>query len=444
MGKSGRRLWQVLIGLALGLGLAAGGLYWSVQQRAAAVFERYETRAKTLIRDLRARPLRRPDLYPPTSGEDGWATLEAALVGFEAIPQADQDEIPLINGDPEFQPDLETLEDIYRKYAPLVEQLRESQRRTGFRPKDRFEDGLGMDEPNVSRMIRAARFLADRSIHLYQSGRRAEALESLTLGFAAAQDLARSPTLLRVLVLIVSEGIQEVNFRDMLQTSEFTATELAGFARTLDRLAETRPEMSDAFRTEEALLDLTVATWGASRVSSPSSLDLGGVFENRSWRYLFSQRLAAAAALSEFEGLFQRAEALRGLSPDLRAAEMEKISKSAAESPNPLIRHLFPSMGKAFQRDAVAQLQWVLMRVSVGLAWYMTEKGTPPATLEDLVPRYLPKVPACPLTGLPLRTRDGKVWSVGKNRVDDGGKPGKNDDIDDDDGDVVWTVKRRK
>ena len=44
---------------------------------------------------------------------------------------------------------------------------------------------------------------------------------------------------------------------------------------------------------------------------------------------------------------------------------------------------------------------------------------------------------------MPVNKERRRVWSVGKNGKDDGGRPGQNNDVDDQDGDYVWTVKRK-
>jgi hypothetical protein len=87
------------------------------------------------------------------------------------------------------------------------------------------------------------------------------------------------------------------------------------------------------------------------------------------------------------------------------------------------------------------------LRLQVALALYRSREGRLPATLQDLVPRYLPDVPADPFTGRSFRYRisagewhplppdlwgkprkqrvpagQGIVWSVGLDCRDDGGK----------------------
>ena len=63
---------------------------------------------------------------------------------------------------------------------------------------------------------------------------------------------------------------------------------------------------------------------------------------------------------------------------------------------------------------------------AVALSAYKTEHAQYPAQLADLVPDYLPALPADPITRQPMRYRLQKrhgfvVYSVGENAVDDGG-----------------------
>ena len=75
--------------------------------------------------------------------------------------------------------------------------------------------------------------------------------------------------------------------------------------------------------------------------------------------------------------------------------------------------------------SAVAHVS--LLTLELNLRCYRAEHGKPPATLDELVPRYLKTLPADPFTGKPLIYRlQGTNWllySVGPDGVDDGGKP---------------------
>ncbi len=68
-----------------------------------------------------------------------------------------------------------------------------------------------------------------------------------------------------------------------------------------------------------------------------------------------------------------------------------------------------------------------VLTAELAVRCYRTEQGRLPTGLEQLVPQYLQRVPADPFTRQPLIYRvQGKNWllySVGEDRVDDGGKP---------------------
>ncbi len=68
-----------------------------------------------------------------------------------------------------------------------------------------------------------------------------------------------------------------------------------------------------------------------------------------------------------------------------------------------------------------------LLAVELALRCYRSEQGAAPARLDQLVPRYLQSVPLDPFSGQPLIYRvQGTNWllySVGVDRVDDGGTP---------------------
>lgn len=65
--------------------------------------------------------------------------------------------------------------------------------------------------------------------------------------------------------------------------------------------------------------------------------------------------------------------------------------------------------------------------IAIALELYRREHGKLPTTLGELTPRYLPRVPADPFDGQPLRYRligsRAVVYSIGTDGVDDGGTP---------------------
>jgi hypothetical protein len=71
--------------------------------------------------------------------------------------------------------------------------------------------------------------------------------------------------------------------------------------------------------------------------------------------------------------------------------------------------------------SSIAQIR--LTRVSLLLrAWTLEHGGQLPDSLEALVPDYLPELPVDPYDGKPLRYDKERLWSVGSDLKDDGGK----------------------
>jgi hypothetical protein len=81
---------------------------------------------------------------------------------------------------------------------------------------------------------------------------------------------------------------------------------------------------------------------------------------------------------------------------------------------------------KAEPKHLTIVAQERLLLAELALRCYRSERAQVPARLEDLVPAYLSRVPQDPLGGKPLVYRpQGPNWllySVGNDRVDDGGK----------------------
>jgi len=68
-----------------------------------------------------------------------------------------------------------------------------------------------------------------------------------------------------------------------------------------------------------------------------------------------------------------------------------------------------------------------LLMLELAIRCYQSESGRSPASLDDLVPKYLARIPEDPFTGKPLVYRpQGTNWiaySIGPDGVDDGGVP---------------------
>jgi hypothetical protein len=129
---------------------------------------------------------------------------------------------------------------------------------------------------------------------------------------------------------------------------------------------------------------------------------------------------------------------LRGWLPDdrgtARKAEVARLLEASWLTDERLFAPVVPL------RDAATHSRWRTdaSRLMLALAFYKREEGKPAARLDDLVPKYLPKLPLDPYSGEAFHYRvsagenivllgdvrpgQGVLWSTGPDRRDHGGR----------------------
>ncbi|HET6422832.1 MAG TPA: hypothetical protein VFG20_04060, partial [Planctomycetaceae bacterium] len=87
---------------------------------------------------------------------------------------------------------------------------------------------------------------------------------------------------------------------------------------------------------------------------------------------------------------------------------------------------LVPAVVQVFEADNRVKMRRLTNITGFAILEYRAVNGTTPAKLQDLVPDYLPSTPQDVYNGEPLKySTDGtnfKVYAIGRNRIDDGGK----------------------
>jgi hypothetical protein len=441
-----RRTWKWVLGTVGSILAVTAGVYLDALRRAERTLERHRISLAERAARFDGMDRRRPPAFGPAREGNAWEHYGPAFDAIGAIPNDLADAIPEIEGtvDPrDVPPDEHLLENLFLEHAAQFEAIRKGARSRLVDPGLVILDGPGMRLPHITNSIRASRFITGALTHAWRLGREGEALELAALGLAMAQDIGRGRLLVYSLVQIVCEGIPIYAVRDLLANHSLSAEELSSFAARLDRLDASRPDLMESWPGEDL--------WIRSALCSTpwEDFERGGWVPSKStpihptWRCLFSQRITRAQALSIHASVFDHLTKLAGVPSWQRESECLAWAREAESWRNPLVDRMLPAFGRTFQRDALALVQRALLRVSVAIAWFEAEQGRYPKQLEELVPRYLPRVPLCPFTGLPLVTRDGKVWSVGANRVDDGGVLDPREPEDGGTGDIVWIVKRK-
>jgi len=444
-----RKAWKLVLGLLGGMAIILGLLVGDAHRRASAVLDRTRAELEKEVAAFRSRDHSRKSIFLETTDGNAWDHYAPALKVIGDLPNDIADLVPEIQGVndalEEPSPDDHALHTLFREHASTLAAF-EKGARCRIADAPRFAFRADAEIPYLSEPIRAARFLAGAVRHLHRMGADREAVPLVLGGMAFGQDYGRSGLLLHTLVASVVDGILVSSLRDVLEDYSLPAADFSALAAGLDRLEASRPDALDCWEGEVLYMrsSLLEGPWASFFRTFSIGLQPTTKPQRPSWRFLFSERITRAHALNHVPELFAGLPDLRPLPPWQRPASAPDPVPEVLRLKNPLLAVLTPAVRRPLENDARSQLGRTLLRVAVSIAWFEAEKGRSPDRLEDLVPGYLPRVPVCPVTGLPLRYKGGKLWSVGKNRIDDGGTPGRNNEAEDEDGDVVWTVQRRK
>lgn len=442
-----RRPWKLVLSLIGGMVLIVGLVVADVHRRTSAILDAQGREVEKRIQEFMARDAVRQTPYGPELDGNAWDDYGPAIDALAAIPDDLANLIPEVQGitDEGEEPPVDdhALHNLYREHQVRIDAIRRGAQHRLVRVQGLSFD-LQAKAPFVAGSPRTAYFLAGRVRHLHRMGNDREALETAFLGLMLAQDFGRTSQLLYSLIQCMIEGHIIESARTVLMDHSLSAADLEAAATLLDRLDAGRPDLIDAIVGEGILIrrGLLHAPWD-EWVDGRSLFGRPPVSSRPSWRCLFSERISRAEALGYHERIVEQLSGLRSVPPWRRAESALASLQDPERSANPLVRRVGTYYPSTFRNDARTQLERTLLRVALAMAWYEVETGQPPARLEELLPRRLSRIPLCPMTGLPLATKDGRVWSPGENRVDDGGTPGVSDQTHNEDGDVVWTVKRK-
>jgi len=150
------------------------------------------------------------------------------------------------------------------------------------------------------------------------------------------------------------------------------------------------------------------------------------------WGYMLHPNRSMEIVAEEFRpviaGLQTPWSADLNQDPDEMPAALD-IPESSREMAKPnrvgilLLSITLPVISGSVNRVLQIQASREATRILIGLRLYELSEGRLPERLDELVPGYLERIPVDPFSGQPFRyDREREiVWSVGKDRVDQGG-----------------------
>jgi hypothetical protein len=304
--------------------------------------------------------------------------------------------------------------------------------------------------PTIENLVRALRLSVESAIAEERSG---EAVESIAQILRVASSLDEEPTLVAFLVRL-----------RMLRSAT------AGLERTLNALSLSEPDLQRLDRVfaaagQQELLQRVMI--GERALILPlfrmNGSDLGRVMGTMTASGRQPTALyAALVSLVRATGILERdmtfyAGAMRtniAMAAPGPPRSLDLTDHVAAQSIEARRKRCFfsaavlPTGSKVATRDATGHASLRLARTALAVERFRAARGTLPAQLTELVPDFLPGLPADPFTGEPLqfkRTDPGYLlYSVGADRTDEGGRERVTGSQDDEghDYDITFQVLR--
>ena len=318
--------------------------------------------------------------------------------------------------------ELEGAEQLLEDYGKSLEIMHRAAERGGA-ARYPVDCGLGITTllEHVQPLRSGARLLVLEAHVRAHRGDPQGAAESIHAIFMLARSLEREPFLVSMLVRIACDGIAREQLQSFLESVDFSDEDLRKLQEDL-RAADYHENLRQAMLGE--------------RVTGMMAIENPGSWEEGSDRGL----LGTAWRLTQSDGA---AFYLEHMSAMIAAAEMPwpEAIEEAARVDGQLealgrgsfltkIRHMIPlllapALEAAFEAVARHVAMTGAADAAIACERYRRRYGKLPERLEQLVPEFLPEVPVDPYSGQPLQyvVRDDEylVYSVGSNRIDEGG-----------------------
>ena len=350
--------------------------------------------------------------------------------------------------------------DLLARHSALLDTIRRAADLPGCRfPRDWTRPSLDMPLPEVQAARTEARFLAVAARREAADGRHAEAIADAVRIGRMGRQIGSEPLLISHLVGLAIDAMALDVLADILPRLGPGDAPLLDDPGVRDLVGST-PSLARAINGEEAFGLSTFADFADGRsglndldrlssdpnVATAPGGDAGRVVTeplSAVWRVFFLPSDIAA-----YRRRFQRYRQLTSASADQsttwpemkRALDGVEDELGRAGTDGALSRLIAPATGSLLRAQSTAAARHRAAEVLLAATRQRLAGGSPPESIDALVPARLPAVPRDPFTkGDPLRMRvDGDetvVWSIGPDGEDDGGplRDGEARDLDNDD-----------
>lgn len=331
------------------------------------------------------------------------------------------------------------------QYADKFNLLRAACQRPKARLDGNHADAWSGPNPNFIEFRQVAQILSARAEAYFKMGRSDLALQDLTMLRRLMDCLQSSPHLVSTMIRVAIGGLYVSGVRDSLSADGWTEAQLETIQEQL-RSMDFLPDLNRSFRSEVASMTSYIETEAVRDVVK--ALDVNGSnggtrtfgdeimgslrksaywFIPRGWIY---QNMVVYAEAMKHHCWTDFDLATRRIFPKTVASNAAVINNMDSSSGlfDQLAAMVVPNFLNGAQALARNQTAAQLAALGCSLERYKRVEKHYPENLDELVPRFIEKLPSDLITGKPpiyRRLSDEKflLYSVGWDEVDDGGSP---------------------
>lgn len=303
--------------------------------------------------------------------------------------------------------------------------------------------------PHLTMIKRGAQLLSQAASAHAANGEMDQAVQCFVDGFRLTRSLDEEPILLSFMVQAAAQNLLETSLESILNRKTFSEEQLARLQSALGEL-EPGASLSRRLAGERCMGIAVFQSPPGEQLQPLAQLQKPPVtmdFKN------YVKSPAFEADFNSYLGLMDQGIAAAALP---FPGSLEAIAKWSAEAKRarnagcPISKMLLPALDSAFERAAECTGRLRAAQTALAVERYrLSHANTLPSSLAQLTPKLLAEVLADPFDGQPLRYEKMPsagasfvVYSIGRDRQDDGGVPIPPGAHSDTAGDLTFALRR--
>lgn len=316
--------------------------------------------------------------------------------------------------------------------APLLEEVAQAVRRPAVSWPLDYSKGFKLSLPHVSAIANTSKVLQARAQAELAAARPDNAFKDVQTLLALARAAGTGDFLISLLVeaSILNRTSQVIS--DGLDRRSWTDAQLADLSSELSR-TDLLALLSDALRMERASIFqidlkrhpevlLLVQSYYAGKPKFPTALRAAATFWPEGW--LNEDKAGYIRAIQRYIDAVNHPKELPSTLADIEAAHAGSSVWNRIR--NPITNLTLPAILGVAKRIAATRTILHSLATACAVERYRMAHGRLPETLENLVPTFLPSVPADPLTGKPLCYKPSEsgtflIYGTGWDQTDNAG-----------------------